>query len=64
VDDSHVVSFDQLAGADLIVDRVYRDGAAGNTNDDPLSKLLLVGNQGGFRINGRLAQDTVKLVVP
>jgi hypothetical protein len=63
VDDSHVVSFDQLAGADLVVDRVYRGGAAGNTSDDPLSKLLPVGNQGGFRTHGRPVQDTVKLVV-
>jgi len=63
VDDSHVVSFDQLAGADLVVDRVYRGGAAGNTSDDPLSKLLPVGNQGGFRTYGRPVRDTVKLVV-
>jgi len=63
VDDSHVVRFDQLADADLVVDRVYRGGAAGNTSDDPLSKLLPVGNQGGFRTHGRPVQDTVKLVV-
>jgi hypothetical protein len=45
------------------VDRVYRGGTAGNTSDDPLSRLLPVGNQGGFRTHGRPVQDTVKLVV-
>jgi Restriction endonuclease AspBHI N-terminal/Restriction endonuclease len=63
VSDPRVIGFDQLAGADLVVDRVYRGGAAGNTSDDPLSKLLRVGNQGGFRTHGRPAQDTVKLIV-
>lgn len=61
--DPRVIGFDQLAGADLVVDRVYRGGAAGNTSDDPLSKLLPVGNQGGFRTHGRPVQDTVKLIV-
>jgi hypothetical protein len=63
VDDSHVISFDQLADADLVVNRVYRGGAAGNTSDDPLPKLLPVGDQGGFRAHGRTVQDSVKLVV-
>jgi len=61
--DPHVVSFDQLADADLVVDRVYRGGSAGNASDDPLSKLLPVSNQGGFRTYGRTMQDAVKLVV-
>ena len=60
---SHAVEFDQLAGTDLVVDRVYRGGNAGNAGDDPLSKLLPVGNQGGFRTHGRTVQDAVKLVV-
>jgi hypothetical protein len=45
-----VVEFDRLAGADLVLDRVYRGGGGkGGTRDDPLCKLLPVGNQGGFR---------------
>ena len=45
----HVVEFDQLPGADLVLDRIYRGGTAGNSSDDPLSRLLPgVGNQGGF----------------
>jgi Restriction endonuclease AspBHI N-terminal len=63
VSDAHVVEFDQLAGADLVLDRVYRGGAVGGTRDDPLSKLLPVGNQGGFRPAGSPTKDSVKLVV-
>jgi hypothetical protein len=63
VNDLRVVDFDHLADADLVVDRIYRGGSAGNTGDDPLSKLLPVGNQGGFRTHGRIVQDSVKLVV-
>ena len=57
------VEFGQLAGADLILDRVYRGGSMGGTGDDPLSRLLPVGNQGGFRQAGSTTRDTVKLLV-
>lgn len=61
--DQHVVGFDQLAGADLVVDRIYEGGRAGNTADDPLGKLLPVGNQGGFRTSGSPKKDAVKVAV-
>lgn len=61
--DAHFVSFADLNGADLVLDRVYRGGTAGNTGDDPLSRLLPVGNQGGFRTLGSPKDDAVKLVV-
>src|SRR5215471_2665750 len=61
--DAEVVDFDQLAGADLVVDRIYRGGSMGGTRDDPLSKLLDVGNQGGFRPAGSPTKDSVKLAV-
>ncbi len=32
-----VADFGQLAGADFVLDRVYRGGAFGGTRDDPLS---------------------------
>jgi hypothetical protein len=58
------VEFDQLSDCDLILDRVYKGGAAGNSGDDPLNRLLPgIGNQGGFRTAGRLAKDAVRLVV-
>jgi hypothetical protein len=41
-----------LRNADLIVDAVYQGGRKGNSSDDPLSTLLGVSNQGGFRILG------------
>lgn len=59
-----VVEFDRLAGADLVLDRVYRGGGGkGGTRDDPLCKLLPVGNQGGFRPAGSTTKNSVKLAV-
>jgi hypothetical protein len=58
-----VVDFDQSVGTDLVLDRVCRGGTAGGTRDDPLSKLLPVGNQGGFRPAGSPTKDLVKLAV-
>jgi hypothetical protein len=58
-----IVEFDRLAGADLVLDRVYRGGTAGGTRDDPLCKLLPVGNQGGFRPSGSPTKNSVKLTV-
>jgi len=57
------VSFDQLGGADLVVDRFYYGGRVGNSSDDPVARLLPVGNQGGFRYSGSLRGGTVRLVV-
>lgn len=57
------VEFGQLGDADLTIDRIYRGGVQGTSGDDPLAKLLPVGNQGGFRYNGSPAKGTVKLCV-
>ena len=51
----------QLADADLVVDAVYEAGAATNLKSEVLSKLLPVGNAGGFRYVGSGA--AIKLVV-
>lgn len=59
--DGPSVPFEELSSADLVVDRVYRGGALGSVADDPLSKLLPVGNQGGFRYWGK--RDAPRLVV-
>ena len=45
-------AFDSLEGADLLVGATYRGGPGTKTGDDPLSRLLGVGNQGGFRKSG------------
>ena len=43
-------SFDDLEGADLIIDCIYEGGNQGGTRADPLSKLFpKCGNLGGFR---------------
>jgi Restriction endonuclease AspBHI N-terminal len=60
---SDAVPFDQLATADLYVDRVYEGGPSGNVADDPLQRLLPVGNQGGFRYRGSLQRGDLRLVV-
>ena len=63
IQDQQIVGFDQLEGADLAIDRIYQGGRAGNAADDPLGKLLPVGNQGGFRTKGSPKKDAVKVAV-
>jgi hypothetical protein len=50
-----------LEGCELLVDAIYEGGNQGNTGDDPITKILPVGNQGGFRYAGTL--DNLKYVV-
>ena len=54
-------SFQQLESSDLIVDAVYEGGRAGNAGDDPLTRLIGVSNQGGFRYLG--TKESPKLIV-
>lgn len=44
----------ELSQCDLIIDAVYEGGNKGNVSDDPINKILPVGNQGGFRYAGSL----------
>lgn len=57
------VPFDELDSADLVVDRTYRGGTSGTIADDPVAKLLPVGNSGGFRYKGSVARGTVQCLV-
>jgi len=58
-----IVPFDALSSADLVVDAVYQSGRKGNHSDDPISHILKVSNQGGFRYRGSLdSLDLVALV--
>src|SRR3954451_8176628 len=52
VNGDEVVPFEALADADLIVDQSYGGGSSKTMADDPLARLLPVGNQGGFRYGG------------
>ncbi len=55
--------FDELATADLQVEAIYEGGCAGTLADDPLGKLIPVGNQGGFRYAGSVKKVDLRLVV-
>lgn len=46
------ITFEELPKANLIIDALYEGGINGNAGDDPISKLLSCGNQGGFRYKG------------
>jgi Restriction endonuclease AspBHI N-terminal len=46
------VPFEQLQSADLILGWVYRGSTSGSVADDPLNRLIPVGNAGGFRYKG------------
>ena len=56
-------AFEELETSDLIVGAEYSGGSKGNSSDDPINRLLPVGNQGGFRIGGRIDPFDVKAVV-
>jgi hypothetical protein len=47
-----IFEFADLEAADLVIDATYRGGKKGDAGDDPISKLLRCGNQGGFRAAG------------
>jgi hypothetical protein len=57
------ILFSDLSNADLGIEAVYKGGTKGNVADDPLGKLLPVGNQGGFRYAGSPKTDDLRLVV-
>ncbi len=56
------VDFSWLTRADLTIEQIYLGGGRGNAADDPLAKLLPVGNQGGFRYSGSPTRNAVRLV--
>ena len=57
------VPFDALSTADLVVGTLYRGGSAGNVSDDPISRLLGCGNQGGFRYRGSVQGLNLNYVI-
>lgn len=56
-----IFKFEELERADLVIDAIYEGGSSGNAGDDPISKLMGCGNQGGFRQRGSL--DDIKYCV-
>ena len=53
---NRMYSFQELRKADLFIDAIYEGGTLKNAGDDPISKLLGCGNQGGFRYRGSINQ--------
>lgn len=49
MEEINMVPFEDIPQSDLLVDTVYQGGAANNLTSEVLSKLLHVGNSGGFR---------------
>ena len=56
-----IISHESIGNCELIVDAIYEGGNAGDVTDDPLSKILSVGNQAGFRYSGR--SKNIKYIV-
>jgi hypothetical protein len=54
------VHFSDLSSAVLTVDAMYKGGHSGGRGDDPITKLLSVGNAGGFRLKGSVVKKSVK----
>lgn len=49
----NAVPFEELQSVDLVLGQVYRGGTSGSVADDPLNRLIPVGNAGGFRYKGK-----------
>lgn len=58
-----VIAFQDLGDADLYVGAVYLGGTKKTIADEPLAKLLPVGNQGGFRPAGSVKEGRVHFAV-
>ena len=63
IQDQHIVGFDQLEGADLVIDRIYQGGRVGNAADDPLGKLLPWGTKAASVRTAALNENAVKVAV-
>ena len=49
--------FGDRVALDLQVDTIFKGGKKGNAGDDPISKILKVGVQAGFRYSGGTYKD-------
>lgn len=57
------IPFEDLGDSDLHVDSLYLGGTKGTAGDDPIARIVPVGNQGGFRHAGSPNRGTVRLSV-
>ena len=56
-----IYTFKELSSCNLIIDAIYEGGNIGNIGDDPINKILPVGNMGGFRYAGSL--EALKYII-
>lgn len=54
-------TFKNHPNCDLFIDAIYEGGNYGNVADDPIGKIFLVGNQGGFRYAG--SENNIKYLI-
>ena len=59
---AEIIPFSELRTSDLIVDAIYLGGKEKNQSAEVLSKLLPVGNAGGFRYAGSPTKKQTKFV--
>lgn len=57
-----IIPFSDLTESDLYIDALYEGGNKKNAGDDPISRLVGVGNQGGFRYRGSI-RNRIQLCV-
>lgn len=60
---NQVFSLSELELADLLIDACYAGSRKGNAGDEPLTRLLKVSNEGGFRIRGKREDPTLITLV-
>jgi hypothetical protein len=56
-------AFDSLSTAPLVVDAIYQGGGAKTIADDPIARLLPVGNSGGIRMAGSKSRTALVVLV-
>ena len=56
------IPFTEIDNADLLVDAVYEGGTAKNLGSEVLSKVMHVGNSGGFRKCMKLGENGMWLM--
>lgn len=61
--EGQVFEFPGHRTAPLVVDAIYAGGTAKNASDDPIAKLIPVGNSGGIRFKGTNTQPNIVALV-
>lgn len=60
---NNTFAFKTLDTSDLVIDALYVGGSNKNAGDDPISKILGCGNQGGFRYTGNYKEFNFPYII-